>query len=536
MTYKVVIPSAGIGSRVGAYTQYMNKALVTLGKKPAICYVIDKFDTHTPIVILLGYLGEQLEEVLKAFYPERPIEFVYVDNYDGPGSGLGYSLSKAKHLLQVPFIFIPNDTIINDEEINLCPKEHGNWVGYYTKKNGDGYDINSYRTLKISTENSLVTEIFPKGVQCNNIYIGLAGIKDFSKFWQTMDSNINSISAGEVIGLSGLENIKAKEYRNWLDCGSMSALHKAKEYHKNHDANILEKEDEAIWFTDDSVIKFSANKSFIRDRIQRLEFLPKENFPEIQNYGEYYYSYKFIEGNVISCSMTPASTKHLLETCQNKLWADVAKNQNEYQAQSLDFYKFKTISRLSHYFDRFEQTEEKIKINGRMTQKASTLIENFDWDKYISEKKYTSFHGDLHGENIIAKGNELKFIDWRQNFGENEFHYGDVYYDLGKLHHGFLVNHGIVDKNLFLIEQDGDEVFFDIHRLKSLIDAEAEFLNWCELNGYDIIHIQVTTALIFLNICGLHEWPYAKILYLLGRTLLDLNFKSYNKNKNITAL
>ena len=44
MTYKVVIPSAGLGTRIGPYSKFLNKALVTIGDKPAICRVIDKFD------------------------------------------------------------------------------------------------------------------------------------------------------------------------------------------------------------------------------------------------------------------------------------------------------------------------------------------------------------------------------------------------------------------------------------------------------------------------------------------------------------
>ena len=43
MSYKVVIPSAGLGSRIGPYTKFLNKALVTIGDKPAISRVIDKF-------------------------------------------------------------------------------------------------------------------------------------------------------------------------------------------------------------------------------------------------------------------------------------------------------------------------------------------------------------------------------------------------------------------------------------------------------------------------------------------------------------
>ena len=71
MSYKVVIPSAGIGARVGPYSKFMNKALVTIGDKPAISRVIEKFDINIPLVILIGYKGDMVREVLKQLYPKR---------------------------------------------------------------------------------------------------------------------------------------------------------------------------------------------------------------------------------------------------------------------------------------------------------------------------------------------------------------------------------------------------------------------------------------------------------------------------------
>ena len=44
MTYKVFISSAGTGSRLKAHTSFRNKGLVTLGLKPAISLIIEKFN------------------------------------------------------------------------------------------------------------------------------------------------------------------------------------------------------------------------------------------------------------------------------------------------------------------------------------------------------------------------------------------------------------------------------------------------------------------------------------------------------------
>jgi NDP-sugar pyrophosphorylase family protein len=130
MSYKVVIPSAGLGSRIGPHTKFLNKALVTLGDKPAISRVIDKFAPEIPVVVLLGYKGDMIREVLVQLYPNRDITFIDVDLYEGKGSGLGYTLCKAEEHLQCPFIFIPNDSVTGVDIIDLDPKYHGNWAAY----------------------------------------------------------------------------------------------------------------------------------------------------------------------------------------------------------------------------------------------------------------------------------------------------------------------------------------------------------------------------------------------------------------------
>ena len=115
MNKTVVIPAAGTGSRLGEYTQHYNKAMCTLGPKPALSYITDKLDDNDELIILLGYKGDLLKQVINMCYPNKNIKFVNVDKYEGESSGLGYSLLCARDLLQKPFIFWSNDTVITDD-------------------------------------------------------------------------------------------------------------------------------------------------------------------------------------------------------------------------------------------------------------------------------------------------------------------------------------------------------------------------------------------------------------------------------------
>ena len=87
MPPKYLITSAGLGSRLGAYSKHKNKALITLGTKPAISHIIDKIPFDAEIVLALGYKGDLLRSAISAFHPDRKISFQTIDNYEGVGTG-----------------------------------------------------------------------------------------------------------------------------------------------------------------------------------------------------------------------------------------------------------------------------------------------------------------------------------------------------------------------------------------------------------------------------------------------------------------
>lgn len=528
MSYKVVIPSAGLGSRIGAHTKHINKALVTIGDKPAISRVIDKFSPDIPIVVLLGFKGDMVREVLTQLYPNRNIEFIDVDLFEGEESGLGYTLLKAESCLQCPFIFIPNDTIIGIDNIDLNPSYLGNWACYYQKQESDYYNPEVFRTLVISDDKNEVLDITGKGTLNSNIYIGICGVNDYSKFWKAMKEK-DSRSSGEVIGLRALNKIKPIKISEWYDCGSLKYLDRAKEKFRSDEHNILEKEDEAIWFTENHVIKFSVNKKFISDRVERLQFLPSNLLPKITKSGCYTYKYLMVKGQVIADTLTPNKLEILLDNCNDAMWSKQVEVTEQSKSLCYEFYKNKTYSRIDHYLKRFEQYDDAKTLNGVYVQSVKDLLDKINWKELCETPHWSLFHGDFHGENIISSQNGgYTLLDWRQCFGEGSKHYGDAYYDLAKFRHGLLVNHGIVNSNGFSIKELAHNYFFiSINQYSNLLECESALDRWMLRNEFDTYKVRLLTALIYLNICGLHEYPYSKFLYLYGQHLLD----SYIKEK-----
>lgn len=526
MKYKVVIPTAGTGSRLGGITKYINKSLVSLGGKPTISRIIESFPEDTEFVIAIGYKGELVKEYLRLAYPDKKFQIVDVFPYEGEGSGLGLSILKCKDYLQEPFIFCSCDTLVNEK----IPLPCENWMGYDNRDNKE-----QYRTVSIEQEN--VNSIDEKGVgksHNNHPYIGLAGIYDYKLFWNAMETGgTTSINVGESFGLrSILENgksIKAKKF-TWFDTGIKVELEATKKRFNNPDGpNILDKENETIWFLNDKVIKYSDNEKFISDRVDRAKLL-KGFVPPIIDYTKHMYSYKYVNGDVMSKCVTLPLFKQLLDSSK-KFWKLSKLNDKEKQEfidACLKFYKEKTYKRVKQFFETFKREDKATIINGKPYPSAIDLLDRVDWN-YIANGLPGQFHGDFHFENILynKENNSFEFLDWRQNFG-NSLIVGDIYYDLGKMLHGLIMCHELVAKEEYNIVWDNENITYDFNRKQILVNCENYYYDWLKKNGYDEKKVKFMSALIFLNIAALHHYPYSLVLMALGKEMLNSCLENIN--------
>lgn len=518
--YKVLIASAGTGSRLNDHTAHRNKGLITLGTKPALAHIIEKFSTDIKIVIAVGYQKCSLMQIIREFFPDRSIDFVNVDKFEGPGSGLGHSILQCENLLQCPFVFIPNDTLAPNTKIDLNPRVHGNWLGVFDNKL-DVVDTTHYRCLEVYDGN--VLNILPKGLITDDVYVGLCGVKDYKQFWTTMKKSVDAVEAGESYGLNGLSNKKSIYINDWYDTGNLSRLEDAVEHYKSTQHNILPKADEAIWITDHKCVKYHKDPKFINDRLNRMQFLPKDCIPKILSKDTNYFSYPFIKGDLLSKKMDVEMFTSFLNTMQRHMWSNKRNDIPRAKEILHHFYTAKTHDRINSYFERYEQKDNIRKINGQNVDAVSVLLSNFDWEKFFHGTIWSHFHGDLHGENIVVSDDgEFYLLDWRQNFGADNYEYGDVYYDLGKILHGLLVRHTMVSQDRYFINHFAEhEVELDIDSSLAFSQLVNVFERWIQDHGYDLTRVRQVTSLIFLNIAALHHFPYSKFLFCLGQLLLD---------------
>jgi choline kinase/thiamine kinase-like enzyme len=513
MKHQVLIPCAGTGSRLFEETKYINKALVHLNNKPIITHILEKFSKECQFIIAVGYKSKDLIDYLSIAHSDLDIIIEEIDKYDGPNSSLGYSLSKTLKHINQPFIFTSCDTLVKDK----IPFPDRDWIGYSKIE-----DSSNYATINFDDN---VTKSLNKKLESDskNAYIGLAGINDYKLFKSLAKDNPKKFfEEAECYPISkNISSYKPFEF-SWFDTGNIPSLNETRRnFTKKKLYNILEKEEEKIWFTEDKVIKFSNNTEFIKNRVQRAEFL--DSFiPQIIDVKDNMYSYKFVEGEVLSSKVNLDLFEKLLNKLK-KFWevkALTKSQKNNFQQLCYEFYKDKTFARVEKFISMYPYSDKDIKLNDKFVNSPYSNLDKIDWS-YLSNGVAVNFHGDLHFENIIlTKKNEFVFLDWRQSFN-SELKYGDIYYDLSKLLHGILLPHSIVSKGEYTITESEQSVETKINIPDENKKIAAYFEQWCNENNFDFKKVKLICSLIYLNIASLHHHPYSKFLFYYGVEMLS---------------
>lgn len=514
MSNQVLIPSAGIGSRLGKLTEHVNKAMIQINGKAIISHIIDLYPQTTEFIICLGHKGNFLRQYLEISHPKTNFQFVEIDKYEGAESGLGYTLKHTKDFIKGPFYFHTNDAIFTKK----IPKFDKDTIILST----NNIDSRDFRTVSIFEETITVNKFFDKtNEKLDNVftYTGVAFIKNFREFKNFL--NDISIEIGEsdyfIKKIGGETSYYLAD--DWIDIGSINGINNAKEElggFKN-----LSKTSEEIYFIDDNVIKFDESSKNITQKISRSKFL-QGIVPQIESQSNNFFTYKYKEGELMSDLLSPHEEfNNLLTWCEKNLW--IKKNLNkdevfEFKNNTKKFYYDKTYDRINIFQEEFEYFDNSSQINGKSYPKLESILSNLNWD-IIYDSIPCTFHGDLHFENILKTKEGFTLIDWRASYGDLITH-GDLYYDLGKLLHGLWINHKIIRENHFEISIAGTNVMFDIYQKKSLVECEAILKQHTEKMNYSWSKVQIIASLILLNIAPLHHDPYAKLLYFYGKEKL----------------
>lgn len=515
MNPKVCILAAGTGTRMGHYSEVINKALLPINKKAIISHIIEKFPEHTEFVIAIGYKSEQVTDYLAIAHPDRNFTFVDVVNYDGPGSGPGLSAYCCKSVLSSAFYLVCCDTLWH-EDVSIFPQSQ-NWMAVANSKKEDSVnycnvEVAGQKVIELHDKKAMDTEVTLS-------FTGLLFIKDFELFWKGLEDaglikNEKQISSG-LLTMIQTKSLDAHTI-TWTDVGTKEKYVRELKKYENFD---FSKATEFIYISGGSVIKFFQNPEVADLRVKKAQ-INSQVFPAIQQHRNNFYSYKYQSGETLYKHFEIDIFEALLKWLDHDVWKRKNISQAEMQKNCEIFYREKTLARLTLFTERYPDHDRIRYINNEKIPTVGELLQNLNWSELYQGEAFF-IHGDLQPDNIIFDSNKKKFtlIDWRQEFaGQIEF--GDLYYDLAKLSGGIHLNYAQIKMNNFSYSEDGDSCKFSFPAHPKAFELNVKLEEYIVEKGHSPEKVKLLVGLIYLNMSALHQQPFDKMLHAMGREII----------------
>ena len=517
---QVVITTSGIGSRLGELTKNTNKCLVKLGDKFVLDHIINNYiEQDVEFLFTIGYKGDYVKQYIEIVYKDKiKYKFIEVDNFDGPGSSLGYSLLQVRDYITGPFIFHCNDSIIY-EDIDI-ENMNENTLFIYDDP------LCSYQYSSVNLKDNYVSKMNEKGeIDFDYVYIGVSYIKNFDLFFNYLNelyvSNSKKTELSDIhvykMFIKNNINIIGKKIQKYCDIGNTNKYKEASKIFKSN-YYVLQKNDEAISFVGNKVIKFFKDEKINKKRVERTKHIPQTLIPKLFNSSNNYFSMELINGKVLSEHYNENLINNLLDFMFLNLWNKTYEDKN-FKNNCYKFYHDKTIDRITLGLKNNLMNEYSI-INGEEIGDVFKLLEKINFNELCLDKP-TLFHGDFILDNILLnENNEYCLIDWRQDFQGN-LKYGDMYYDLAKLRHNLQFNHKNIENNLFSLKH--------VTQNSCIVDMKCNFFLMKQLERFDtyvlnkglnLKKIKILNALIWINMAPLHCYPLSNFLFNLGKISL----------------
>ncbi|MEA3441182.1 MAG: sugar phosphate nucleotidyltransferase [Chloroflexota bacterium] len=251
---KVVIPMAGLGTRLRPHTWSKPKQLVSVAGKTVLDHVLDSLSTlpesyDIELINIVGYLGGQIEEYVSTNYPEYESHTVVQDN----PLGQSHAIQLSSEYLTGQMLVVFADTLI-ESDLSFLNEETADGIAFVKPIP----DPRRFGVAEIDQE-GYITQLIEKPADMNNnlAVVGFYYFKDAQELLSAIDEQMNRkiqlkgeyylVDAINILLERGLK-MRTEKVGLWLDAGTPEALLKTNQYLLEHgrDNSVLSEERENI--------------------------------------------------------------------------------------------------------------------------------------------------------------------------------------------------------------------------------------------------------------------------------------------------
>ncbi len=517
MTAPLCILAAGKGTRLGEFTNHLNKALLPLNGKAVISHIIDKVP-DSEIIVAVGHKSDTLKQYCLAAHPTRKFTFVDVDPYEGPSSGPGRSIECCRELLQRPFYLSTVDCLVDEE----WPELTEDWLGVA--------EIDyPCRFSTVDTFAGKITHLRnkdPKGYHA--AFIGLAGIHSYKHFWNSLRWKTYDSRESELV--TAFENCQSYPFGvrahrlSWHDTGTFENYQATRRHFEGESAFDFSKTSEVTYIVNGRVLKVFADGARAQRCITRAETL--DGVPTLSVKDKNVFGYEFRPGRTLykvledeSSALQPDDVWNWLDS---KLWS--APLDRDIASSCMRFYRNKTLERYEAYKRKKGFDHDRVAVvNGISCRPIEEYLDKIDWTKLSESSICSRFHGDLQFDNIIQGDDGFTLLDWRDSFADLA-DVGDARYDLAKLYGGMILPYDVIKRNDFSFDEQNQVIALHWSVSERLNHFRESFFHFLKHKNVNLADIELLTSLIYLNMSPLHTAPFDDLLFNLAKSRFAILF------------
>lgn len=508
----VIIPAAGLASRMKPLSKGVSKAMIPVNGRPLISYIIEHLEKSqakvSEYIIVENELGD-IQEFIKRVYPNLNFKFVHQVHRIGPLHAIQLGAEVSEHTGPVT-VWLGDTICLEDFDfredflaVHQVPDPH-RWC--LVDHDGVLYDKPDG---KVPTDLAL---------------IGVYNFESRSAFDKSLNDGMKvPTHKGEHQIAALLQNYMKEvgqpmnliETSEWYDCGELNSYYESK-------ARLLKRTARSFNKIEVNTFYGTIRKSSTDNEKQKKIEQEKNWFTSLDQVQSLFCPRVLeSERGVLEMTLEPGVALNevlVYDNLRTDVWHEIIRKilkvhhdvfyckdynpSREADASLLSFKNYfqRNRARLDQIFEAVPTSQEnQILLKKFFEETSLELCKNPVWSGVI--------HGDSHLGNIVydPHSGNIKFVDPRGSFGEAVGTAGDLRYDMGKLLQDFYCGYSMMMAERYKIVKRNDVEQVEIDWVENTQELQHFLTAELQDHGYYVPLLKDLAILLLLTAIPFHS-------------------------------